>query len=238
MIHIYLKKMIFSPITIISALFLTLTLLLSCLSLAGFTTLWGPLYLFQYMSSVGIMYYFVPVMTVLPICLVQYEMIIKNAEVYVLHRSTPQRYIIGGIVSSAISGAVITLMAFVIFIIFCIVVDICVMAMPQYSDITENIVYTEILGNKLHDLSGTWFAKSPVWILYLREAFVFACNGVIWPVISYTVFSFSKNQYIAAAAPFIFRTGGAYILQNLKWPEWIWKLDPTRLKLSDRKSVV
>ncbi len=232
MLRVYLRRLVFSPITVVSSLVLVAALLISCLPLGNFTIFWGPLYLFQYMTAVGIVYYFVPIMTALPVCFVQYEIVAKNSDLYLVYRSNPKRYILSGVAASGISGAVITLSTFVIFFVFCVSLDGIAMILPQYQDLAKDIVYSEIFANRLHDFAGSCFANSPLWVLYLREGFEFACNGIIWPVISYTVLAFSKNQYIAAAAPFIFRTGFSYILQSIPGPDWLWRLNPTSIKLA------
>lgn len=63
--------------------------------------------------------------------------------------------------------------------------------------------------------------------LYLLMGGVFTLNGAIWPAISLLCFSFTSNQYVALAVPFIARTGAGYLTQTFGW----YYLDPSQLLL-------
>ncbi|MDO5411247.1 MAG: hypothetical protein Q4F21_12495 [Lachnospiraceae bacterium] len=213
MFSFYFRKVVSSPVTLISAVILFLALLFSSVSMSGdiFESLGGPLYSFQYVCAVGIVYYFLPVVTALPICYIQYEMITKKAECFFLYRSRPKRYIFSGIAAAGISGAVVTLISFALFIGYCTATG-----------------GASLMSQVLHEFEGTCFANASARVLYLREAFVFACNGALWPVIAFTIFCFTKNQYIATAAPLILRSGGTYIIQRISY-----HIDATELTILD-----
>lgn len=210
MFSFYLKKLIISPMMILSVAGMFLMMLVSVAFMEGYHEL-SPLYLFQYSNAVGISYYFIPVMTVLPICFLQYEMITKGAEKFLLYRSTAMRYLAGGLFAAGISGAVMMCASFAVFILFCIL---------SSADGTA-------LSTGLHSFTGTWLENCPTFMVYFWEAFVFSMNGVIWPMISFVSFAFSKNQYIAASLPLILRSGSSYLLQRLEW----YYLDPAQLQL-------
>lgn len=214
MFRYYFFKVVCSPFTLLSAMILFVAQVFSSVSMTGsiFESLGGPLYSFQYVTAVGVDYYFIPVTTVLSVCYIQYEMVTKNAELFLLYRSTPNRYIISGISTAGISGMVAAFISFCLFIL--------------YSTMTGGAV---AMDQMLDDLKETCFSNSPMIVLYLREAFIYSCNAVIWPVISFTVFIFLKNQYIAAALPFILRTASSFILQRLEGG-WFY-LDPAQLSL-------
>lgn len=210
MFSFYLRKLIISPMMIFSIGGMFIMMLLSVCFVEGYHEL-SPLYLFQYSNAVGISYYFIPVMTVLPICFLQYEIITKDAEKFLLYRSTALRYLTGGLFASGIAGAVMMLASFGIFILFCVLTS------------ADGVS----LSTGLHNFTGTWLENCPAFAVYLWEAFVFSMNGIIWPVISFVSFLFSKNQYIAASIPLILRSGSSYLLQRLEW----YYLDPAQLQL-------
>lgn len=210
MFSFYLKKLVISPIMVFSIGGMFLMLLLGVAPFLSYHEL-SPLYLFQYSGALGISYYFIPVLTVLPICFLQYEITTKGAEKFFLYRSTSLRYLAGGLFASGISGAVVMCASFVVFMLFCMLIG----------------ADGSALSSSLDSFEGSWLENSPTFVMYFWEAFVFSMNGVIWPVISFVSFSFSKNQYIAASIPLILRSGSSYLLQRLEW----FYLDPAQLQL-------
>ncbi|MDO5410015.1 MAG: hypothetical protein Q4F21_06110 [Lachnospiraceae bacterium] len=224
MLGFYFRRFIVSPLVPVSAFILFIGMVFDSRFLYGDTMLPGTLYLFQYISAVGSCSYFVPVVTVLTVCFVQYEITTKKAELFLLYRSTPKQYSISGILASAASGAVISFLAFIMFFIFCMIVgnegD-----WVTYGNAGKTLV-------RLHELEGTWFERIySLPVLYFREIFIFLCNGMICPVIAFTIFSFTGNQYVAAILPFIWREGSKYIWQKPELPEWMWIFDPSELTL-------
>lgn len=219
MFHLYLKKVILSPLTILAAVILLAANICSHAAMSGsiFTPLGGPIYTYQYVESVGLQHYFVPVVTILPICFIQYEMILKNAEKYVLFRSSSFQYILGGIFSAALSGMVIALLAHALF-------------MGYLFAINGNEPVDQILNL----LTGTMFENASVSLIYLRELFVICFAESIWPVIAYTAFVIGRNQYIAAALPFAVKYGINFIVSYLAEiiDERLWYLDPAQIYLT------
>lgn len=211
MFRFYLKKMLISPVFVVSAVLLLASVIVSVWPMV----LTDPyvLYLHQYSFHIGVEIYFMPVVCVLPVCLIQNEMNGRHADLYYFARTSKRKYLFSGICGAAVSGMMIMFAAYVLFLILC-----AVCAYPQGISF-ENALTTY----GYDDWSG--------FRLYLYSGLIYCLNGIIWPVIAYTVLFCTSNAYIAVSTPFIVRTLIGYFIQHLDL-EALKYIDMGHLKLS------
>lgn len=208
MLRFYLRNTLLSPALIVGIIGLWLAML------AGTVFQNDLLYCYQYAVSLGVTPFFIPVATVLPICFMQKQMDAGNIRYVCMIRSSRGSFSIGALLSAVLSGMAITLGAFLLFTAFCCIY--CPTGTPYF-------------GN------GMFFYQTPFYVtllkrpglLYLLMGCIFTLNGAIWPAISLLCFSFSSNQYLALAIPFVVRTGTGYLMQSMGW----FYLDPAQLLL-------
>lgn len=206
MVRFYLRNTLLSPALIVGILGLVLAML------AGEDFSNDLLYCYQYTISLGVTTVFIPIATVLPICFLQRQMNVGNVQQICLVRSGCHTFSSGAILSAVLSGMMVMLGAFFFFTIFCFIY--C--PAPYFGEgmgFYPNSFYSTLL-------------KQPGF-LYLIMGGVFVLNGAIWPAISMLCFSFTSNQYVALAVPFIVRTGAGYFTQAFRW----YYLDPSQLLL-------
>jgi hypothetical protein len=209
-----MKKLIVSPITLFSVL------LLFC---ATIISVWpdpitdpNPLYLHQYAFHIGVLIYFMPVATVLPICNLQNELSKKHAGLFYSIRCSRKKYLLSGIIGAVMSGVIIMLAAFCLFFFF-----VFILSLPKVISFDSSLTtygYDHWSGLKL----------------YLYSGLIYCLNGIVWPVIAYTVLFCSRNAYAAICFPFIFRTLIGYVSQHLgeDISESFYYLDMGQMKLA------
>lgn len=210
----YIKKLIRCPATYIAAFALFLSMVFS---VVPFPSAW-PLYLFQYATDIGVANYFIPVASVLPICYVRHALQTDGAWQFPLMHTSPRRYSVGGLLAACTSGALVMLLALVMFFLF------TVLAFPGPVSFKECLYNgTEPFYRKLSGVQK-----------YGIRSLIFLVNGAVWAAVAYGVSSITSNQYLCASAPFVLYIGLGYLIQTLHiiYPEhWIYP-DPMQLLLT------
>ena len=206
MVRFYLRNTLISPAILAGVIGLALVMI------AGGDFADDLLYCYQYTVSIGIASVFIPVVTVLPVCYLQRQMNAGNVRYVCLIRSNCCSFSGGALLSAILSGMAVMLGAFLIFTAFCYFY-------------CPSPYFGEGMGFYPSAFYGI-FLQHPGF-LYLIMGGIFILNGVIWPAISLLCFSFTSNQYVALAVPFIVRTGAGYLTQNFGWDY----LDPSQLLL-------
>lgn len=206
MFRFYLKKLLRCPAMAVSVLVLLLAMIGSVMPFPSSY----PLYLFQYATDIGFTLYFMPVVTVIPICFVQHGLQQKNSQQCVLFRGTTVRYALGGMFAACISGAIIMAAAVVLFLLFC-----CV-ALPGPVSFEISLWVHPFLDG-----------QSPA-LNYLFCGAVFCLNGFLWPAIAFAAFTATNNQYFCAALPLLSRFLMSMFAQSI---EQYW-LDPGQLLIN------
>lgn len=206
MFRYYLKNMLLSPAFVIGITGLSLAML------AGADLYDDLLYSYQYAISIGVTSFFIPVASVLPVCYMQRQMNNGNVSLLCLIRSNRRSYSICPLFSASISGMAVMLGAFLLFTLFCAVY--C--PAPYF-------------GNGLFTYTDNFycFFSGYPHLMYLLMGVIFTLNGAIWPAVSLLCFSFTSNQYVPLAVPFVVRTGTGYLAQAFGW----FYLDPSQLLL-------
>lgn len=203
----YLKKLIRCPATYIAAFVLFLSMVFS---VVPFPNAW-PLYLFQYATNVGVTVYFIPVASALPICYVRHALQTGGAWQFPLMHSSPRKYSVGGLFSACVSGALVMLIALVLFFL------LSVLAFPGPVSFRESLYsgiepfYRRLSGVQKYGVRGL----------------IFLTNGAMWAAVAYGMSGFVTNQYLCASAPFVLHIGLSYLTQTLHWTY----LDPGQLQL-------
>lgn len=208
MVRFYLRNTLISPALPAGILALVLIMLVS----GDFTD--DLMYCYQHSICLAPTGYFIPVVTVLPICLVQRQMGAGNTQYACLIRSSRRSFSGGALLGAVLSGMAVTLGAFLLFAVFC-----AIRSFPP----------TIGLGMHLYPADNPFYAAlnlHPV-LLYLVMGGVFVLNGSLWPAISLLCWSFTPNQYVALAAPFVIKVAVSWSTQFLG----LYFLDPAQLLL-------
>ena len=214
MVRFYLKNTVLSPATLVGMLGLWLGML------AGTFFTEDLLYCYEYPIGLGVAGFFLPVATVLPICLLERQM---NAGIrdLCLARSGRRSFSFGAVLGAVVSGMAVALGAFVLFTVFCAVY-------------TPGAHFgggmTEFFSSKIPIYAA--LNAHPA-LLYLTMGGVFALNGSLWPAVSLACLSFTSNQYLALAAPFVLRVAMSYFAQSFQ----LFFLDPAQLLLKGVMSL-
>lgn len=203
----YIKKLIRCPATYLAAFVLFLSM---AFSVIPFPSAW-PLYLFQYATNIGVTAYFIPVVSALPICYVRHALQHGGAWQFPLMHSSPRRYSLGGLVAACLSGALVMLLALLLFFVF------TVLAFPGPVSFRES----------LYSGSEPFYRKLSGVQKYGVRSLIFLTNGAMWAAVAYGVSGFAANQYLCASAPFVLHIGLSYLTQTLHWTY----LDPGQLQL-------
>ena len=210
MFRLYLKNTILSPSMVFAVVGLYLSMLVSGWPLGNSDLLYN----FQETISLGFTAFFIPVVSVIPICYFQYSLLNGKTLHYYLIRTKKKNYFFGACGGAVLSGVVVMVFAFILFSITCLIYS--PMGPPHIGDglfPNNSLFYTEL-------------AKYPI-LSYLLNGFVFAMNGTIWPMLSLMCFSLTSNRYVVMALPFVVRTIMGYFAQS--WQ--IYVLDPAQLLL-------
>jgi hypothetical protein len=213
MLRFQLRNTILTPATGISILGLYLFMVLSLYP----NPTADVMYNYQYVISMGYGAMFIPVAVVLPICFYLHHVGTKQSQQFSLIRSRLSSYIRSTILTAVLSGMVVTLAAFLLFTLTC------------YLYSPEGTPYIGLGLYSAESDSGNFYARffdHPV-ALYLLMGTIFTINGAMWPIISLFCFSFTTNQYVVVAVPFLLKTVIAYIAGMLN----LYYLDPGQLKL-------
>ena len=183
MFRFYLKKLLRCPATYIGALLIAAAMIYS---VAQELQACMPLYLFQCAMYLGILPFFLPIASVLPVCHIRHALRKNAAYQFPLLHSSPISYSLGGLAASAISGAFVSLLGLALFTLFVVI------ALPGPVDIQTALFSEE---KPLYEgMSGP--------TIFLVQAFILAANCAMFPCIAYAVSAFSANQYVCATAPF------------------------------------
>ena len=208
MLRFYLRNTLLSPALIVGIIGLLIAMLVG----SDFDN--DLLYCYQYTIALGVTPFFIPVATVLPVCFMQKQMNTGNIRYICLMRSNRRSFSGGALLSAVLSGMAVMLGAFLLFTVVCCIR--CPSGTPYF-------------GNGLFFYQTSFYdalLKQPG-MLYLLMACIFILNGTIWPAISLSCFSFTSNQYLSLALPFVVRTGTGYFMQSMGW----FYLDPAQLLL-------
>lgn len=210
MLRLYLRNTLLSPVMPVAMIALYLSM---AVSVWPFDTC-DLLYLYQYTISLGFTSFFIPVVSVLPVCYFQHTLASGRFTSFCLLRSTKRSYTWAVCFGAVISGMAVMAGAFVLFTITCLLYS------PEG---------TPYFGTGLFSYDATFFAPLTAhpFLLYLVMGGIFTLNGAMWPMISLLCFSVTSNQYIVASVPFIVRTGMGYFAQSMG----IYVLDPAQLLL-------
>lgn len=192
MLGLYIKKLAFSSAHFIAVLLLTASAVVSVTPLNQYV-----LYLHQYSFHIGVEIYFMPIASVLPVCLLQKEMFCSNTYLFYLNRTTKTRFLLNGMISAVFSGAMIMACSYTMFTLLCFL-----SADPMGLDFRIFLTAYE------HD---SWSGTQ----LFLYSGLIYCLNGCIYPMIAYTFIICTKNAYLAVSMPFIIRTLTGYIVQSL-----------------------
>lgn len=213
MLRYQLKNMIFTPATVISILGLYLFLIVSIYP----NPYNDVVYNYQYATQLGYGAYFIPIAVVLPVCFYLHHSGKDKDAQFSLIRSGLRSYTSGTVMSAILSGMVVTLSAFILFTISCFLVDS-----------PEGPAYfgDGLMQNSYAYENYSRFLAHPVQ-LYLIMGAIYTLNGAMWPVISLLCFSFTANQYVVVAIPFILRIVLGFIGEMTQ----CYFLDPSQLQL-------
>lgn len=175
------------------------------------------MYNYHYAVALGYGAIFIPVAVVLPMCFYLHNIGGKRSEQFLMIRSRVSSYIRATALTAIISGMVVTLTAFLLFTITCLIYS------PEGTPYIGLGLYSiESDGNGFYAA----FFDHPL-LLYVLMGAIFTLNGAMWPMVSLLCFSFTTNQYIVVAVPFAAKIAIGYIagLMNLYY------LDPGQLML-------
>lgn len=213
MLRFELKNIILTPATLIAILGLYLFMMVSI-----FPNPYNDIvYNYQYATQLGYGAYFIPIAVVLPICFFLHHSGREKDAQFALIRSRLSSYTSATVFSAVLSGMVVTMCAFILFTISCFFVHSA-----------EGPAY---FGNGLMENSYAFdyysrFLTHPI-LLYFIMGVIYTINGAMWPVISLLCFSFTTNQYLTVAVPFVLRIVVGFIAEMMEW----FFLDPSQLQL-------
>lgn len=213
MLRYQLKNIIFNPATAIAVIGLYLFMIVSIYP----DPYNDVVYCFQYATQLGYGSYFVPVAVVLPISFFLHHSGRQRNMQFSLIRSKLSSYTGTTVISAILSGMFVTLAAFILFTVSCFLMKSA--EGPSYFG-TGFLNYSHTPDFYLR------FLSKPV-LLYLIMGAIYTVNGAMWPVISLLGFSFTENQYLVVAIPFIIKLVMSFIGQITE----LFFLDPSQLKL-------
>lgn len=212
MLRFQLRNIILTPATAIAILGLYLFMILSLYP--------NPspdlMYNYHYAISLGYGVTFIPVAVILPICFYLHHVGVTQSEQFLLIRSNLSSYARSTILTAILSGMTVTLTAFLLFTGTCFVYS------PEGSPYIGLGLYSIESDTNFY----ARFFDHPE-VLYALMGVIFTFNGAMWPMVSLLCFSFTTNQYIVVAIPFVAKTILAYIAGLLN----LYYLDPGQLKL-------
>lgn len=213
MLRFQLKNIILTPATAISILGLYLFMIVSI-----YPNPYNDIvYNYQYATQLGYGAYFIPIAVVLPICFFLHFFGKEKDARFSLIRSKLSSYTAATVFGAALSGMVVTLSAFILFTISCFLIDSA--EGPAYFG-------DGLMVNSYAFDFYSRFLDRPV-LLYLIMGAIYTVNGAMWPVISLLCFSFTANQYVVVAIPFILRIVLGFIGEMTQY----FFLDPSQLQL-------
>lgn len=196
MFAFYLKKLLRCPAAYAGALLFVASIVFSN---TDDPLLNNPTYLYESSLYMGVTGYFIPVVTVLPVCFVRKELSRGSVWQLPLLRSSPRRFTAGGLGAACVSGAFVTVLGFALFFLGIVLsagegLDLRItFASPECSDVPAN-----------NPLYQGFYYRQPYWVVTLIEVSALAIRSMIYPAVAYLVSCRSDNQYLSAAAPFIF----------------------------------
>lgn len=191
MFAFYLKKLLRCPATWVGALLFLASIVFS---VSDTLDARNPTYLYEYAMDCGIAGFFVPVVTVLPVCFVQKELSRGGVWQLPLLRASPRRYAAGGLAAACLSGAVVTLAAFAGLFLGLVLVSggnvfFDYALVPWDLEVWQDRSYLEVTLIELANLGLT---------------------SMMYPAVAWLVSGCSSNQYLCAAAPFLIDTLARY----------------------------
>lgn len=219
----YLKKLLRCPAAYAGALLFVASVLFSITDYP----LWdNPTYLYEASVRMGVTGYFIPVVTVLPVCFVQKELSRGSAWQLPLLRSSPRRFTAGGLGAACVSGAFVTVLGFALFFLG------IVMTAGEGPDLRLTFADPQNTSIPANDpLYQGFYYGQPYWVVTLIEIGGLALVSMVHPAVSWLVSGFSDNQYLCAAVPFMLQIFVMFSFQRLGY--YVHKLfyyfDPSRL---------
>ena len=212
MLRFQLRNTILTPATAISILGLYLFMVVS---IYPYPTA-DLMYNYQYVTQIGYGSYFIPVAAVIPVCFWLHYAGAEKGRQFSLVRSRLSAYTSSTVFTAVLSGMTVTLSAFLLFTLTCLI----------YSPEGTPYIGLGLLKGSYGTAFYSKFFDHPV-ALYAIMGAIYTVNGAIWPIISLLCFSFTANQYVVIAVPFIIKALVAYIAQSFCW----YYLDPGQLML-------
>ena len=186
MFTFYCKKLLRCPAVYAGALLFVLSIYFSVYDTLDAL---NPTYLYEYSTGLGVSWFLIPVVTVLPVCFVQRELSRGSAWQLPLLRTSPARFTLGGLSAACLSGAAVTTLAFVVFFL-----SIVVIAGPRL----------------MLDYTLGFFQDKSYLETTLLELLFLALQSMLHPAVSFLVSGYTSNQYLCAAAPFLLQTLARY----------------------------
>lgn len=212
MLRFQLKNTILTPATTVSILGLYLFMLVSIYPHPSADLLYN----YQYVTQIGYGSYFIPVVTVIPICFFLHNTGSAKGIQFSLIRSKLSVYSSTTLLNAVLSGMAVTFGAFMLFTLTCLVYS------PEGPPYWGHGLLEGAYGEDFYSAFFDHPAK-----LYSIMGAVYTINGAMWPVISLLYFSLIPNQYVVVAIPFILKSLFAFAAQMLDW----YYLDPGQLML-------
>lgn len=212
MLRFQIRNIILTPATAVSILGLYVFMLISIYP----SPVADLMYNYQYATLIGYGSFFIPVATVIPICFFLHHGGSQKGANFLLIRSSLSRYTSITVLNTLISGMVVTVSAFLLFTLTCLL----------YSPMGTPYIGLGLLEKKNTTYFYYQFYDRPG-LIYLIMGMIYTVNGAMWPMISLFCYSFTANQYIIIAVPFIVKSLVAFIAQSFNW----YYLDPGQLML-------
>lgn len=223
MFAFYLKKLLRCPASYAGALLFVASILFSITDYPYWN---NPTYLYECSIRMGVTGYFIPVVTVLPVCFVRKELSRGSVWQLPLLRSSPRRFTAGGLGAACVSGAFVTVLGFALFFLG------IVLSAGEGLDLKLSFASPENTTIPVNDphYQGFYFGQ-PYWMVTLLDLGSLALVSMIHPAVAYLVSGFSDNQYLCAAAPFMLQIFVMFTFQRLGYfvHELFYYIDPTQL---------
>lgn len=222
MFSFYCKKLLRCPATYAAALLFFASLVFSVSEYPNWidpVSYWNPLFLYEVSMNLGVTIWFIPVVTVLPICFVRKELSRGGVWQLPLLRTSPSRFALGGLGAACLSGAIVTLLGVSLFFL--------VGFLRAGGTLIRN--YT-LMGDGGWPVGDFRSGRSYIEVAFIELTGLIGMS-VIYPAAAYLISGFSDNQYLCAASPFLLYSLALYSFQRLAYyVDWrfIW-LDPARL---------
>lgn len=222
MFAFYCKKLLRCPATYAAALLFFASIVFSVSEYPNWIdpeAYWNPIYLYEISVNLGVAIWFIPVVTVLPICFVRKELSRGGVWQLPLLRTSPRRFALGGLAAACLSGVIVTLLGVALFFL--------VGFLRAGGTMIKN--YT-LMGGGSWSVGDFRSGRNYVEVAFIELAGL-AGMSVLYPAAAYMISAFSDNQYLCAASPFLLFSLALYTFQRLEYyvdSRFAW-LDPSNL---------